>query len=155
MISPWFDVHSLCIAVAIKLPLQRGLTFQQAPARTSTRDGTPRNGLERDVHDIKGCKQAHIPGIGIDLRLDHGVRHGDIAGGELRLGVLRGALGWGIEQLADSRCIEGGRREHFSRWNAEGTDKVMAGGKASAWWGLESGPWLSSGGCSGRGVARP
>jgi hypothetical protein len=109
-ISPWLDVHSLCVAVAVELPLQRRLTFLQAPARTSTRDGIPRKGLDGGVQDIKGCKQAHIPGIGINLRLDHGVRHGDIAGGELRLGVLRGALGWGNEQLAGSRCIEGGRR---------------------------------------------
>jgi hypothetical protein len=105
LISPWLDVHFICVAVAVavELPLQRGLTLLQAPARTSTRDGIPRKGLEGGVQDIKGCKQAHIPGIGINLRLDHGVRHGDIAGGELRLGVLRGALRWGNERLAGSR----------------------------------------------------
>jgi hypothetical protein len=110
LISPWLHVHCLCVAVEVPLQRGLGLTSQQAPPRTSTRDGIPRQDLDGGVQDMKECKQADIPGIGLDLRLDHGVRHGDIAGRELRLGVLRGAVGWGIEQLAGSRCIEGGGR---------------------------------------------
>lgn len=79
----------------------------------------------------------NLPSIGVDLRLNNGVRHCNRRWGAMADSVeKRGGVGYQKANWLASRVFSRRKKEHVSKQMAEDADELLAGGKASSWWGL-------------------